>query len=64
MTFTAIISDGTTDYPVGGRLTNKVGHGCSRLDGFGFINAESATTATLPLPGAASRRVHGSQRRI
>jgi hypothetical protein len=60
MTFSAVISDGTTDFPVSGRLTNKVGHGYSPLDGFGFINAEAAATATLPVPGVASRKVHGA----
>jgi hypothetical protein len=30
------------------------------LDGYGFVNAEAATTATLPVPGIVSRKVHGT----
>ncbi|MFL6513694.1 MAG: S8 family serine peptidase [Chthoniobacterales bacterium] len=59
MTFNGVISDGTTDYPFSGRLTNKVGKGYSPLDGFGFVNAEAATAATLPAPGVVSRKTHG-----
>ena len=60
MTFTAVISDGGTDYTVNGRLTNKVGRGYSPLDGYGFINAEAAVNGTLPVPGVASRKIHGA----
>jgi hypothetical protein len=59
MTFNGTIVDGATTYPFNGRLTNKIGHGYSALDGFGFINAEAATAATLPIPGVASRKTHG-----
>ena len=60
MTFSAVISDSGTDYPVSGRLKNNVGRGYSPLDGYGFINAEQAVNATLPAPGVVSRKVHGS----
>jgi hypothetical protein len=60
MTFSGTVSDGTTDYPFSGRLTNKIGHGYSPLDGFGFINAQAAVTGVLPVSGAASRKVHGT----
>lgn len=59
MTFNGVISDGGTDYPFNGRLTNRIGHGYSPLDGFGFINAEAATAARLPVPGVVSRKRHG-----
>lgn len=60
MTFSGKVSDGTTDYPFSGRITNRVGHGYSVLDGYGFVNAQAATTATLPTPGIASRKTHGN----
>ena len=60
MTFSGTIVDGVTTYPFNGRLKNKIGHGYSVLDGFGFINAEAATAATLPVPGVASRKTHGA----
>src|SRR5207302_9056378 len=60
MTFNGTIVDGATTYSFSGRLTNKIGHGYSVLDGFGFINAEAATAATLPVPGVASRKTHGA----
>lgn len=60
MAFRAIVTDGGTDYTFDGRLTNKVGHGYSALDGFGFLNAEAAVSATLPAPGVVSRKTHGS----
>jgi hypothetical protein len=59
MTFSGTVSDGATDYPFNGRIRNKIGHGYSRLDGFGFVNAEAATAATVPVPGVVSRKVHG-----
>lgn len=60
MSFNGIISNGTTDFPFSGRLKNKIGRGYSALDGFGFINAEAATAATLSVPGVASRKTHGA----
>lgn len=60
MTFSGTIVDGGNTYPFSGRIKNKIGHGYSVLDGFGFINAEAATAATLPTPGVASRRTHGT----
>jgi hypothetical protein len=47
--------DGGTAYPFNGRLTNRIGHGYSALDGFGHINAEAAATAPVPTatPGAS-----------
>jgi hypothetical protein len=59
MTFNGTIVDGANTYPFSGRIKNKIGHGYSVLDGFGFINAEAATAATLPVPGVASRKTHG-----
>ena len=58
MTFNGTIVDGATTYPFNGRLTNKIGKGYSTLDGYGFINAEAATTGTLPTPGVVSRKNH------
>ena len=58
MTFSGVITSGGTDYLFNGRLTNKIGHGYSKLDGFGFVNAEAAVSATLPVPGVASRKTH------
>jgi len=60
MTFSGTIVDGANTYPFNGRLKNKIGHGYSVLDGFGFINAEAATAATLPVPGVVSRKTHGA----
>jgi hypothetical protein len=60
MTFSGTVVDGATTYPFSGRLKNKIGKGYSVLDGYGFINAEAATTATLPVPGVVSRKMHGS----
>ena len=45
MSFSATIVDGANTYPISGRLTNKIGHGWTPLDGFGFINAEAAVSA-------------------
>ncbi|MEP7015682.1 MAG: S8 family serine peptidase [Verrucomicrobiota bacterium] len=59
MTFNGTIVDGATTYPFSGRLTNKIGKGYSVLDGYGFINAEAATTGALPVPGVVSRKTHG-----
>ena len=41
-------------------MKNKIGKGYSVQDGYGFINAEAATAATLPVPGVASRKTHGA----
>ena len=60
MTFNGTIVDGATTYPFSGRLNNVIGHGYSTLDGYGFINAESATALTLPVPGVVSRKIHGT----
>jgi hypothetical protein len=60
MTFNGTIVDGANTIPFSGRIKNKIGHGYSVLDGFGFINAEAATAATLPVPGVASRKTHGA----
>jgi hypothetical protein len=60
MVFRAIVTDGGTDYTFDGRITNKIGHGYSPLDGFGFLNAQAASTAVLPVPGVVSRKVHGT----
>jgi hypothetical protein len=60
MTFNGTIIDGVTTFPFSGRLTNKIGRGYSVLDGYGFINIEAATAATLPVPGVASRKTHGA----
>jgi hypothetical protein len=60
MAFRAIVTDGGTDYTFDGRLTNKIGRGYSPLDGFGFLNAQAATAASVPLPGVVSRRIHGT----
>ncbi len=58
MTFSGTIVDGATTYPFSGRLTNNIGKGYSVLDGYGFINAEAATTGVLPIPGVVSRKNH------
>jgi Subtilase family/Dockerin type I domain len=60
MTFNGTIVDGANTIPFSGRLTNKIGHGWSALDGYGFINAEAATAAQLPVPGVVSRKTHGA----
>jgi hypothetical protein len=60
MAFRAIVTDGGVDYTFDGRLTNKIGKGYSPLDGFGFLNAQAAATAVLPIPGVVSRKVHGT----
>ncbi|MEP6603544.1 MAG: S8 family serine peptidase [Spartobacteria bacterium] len=60
MTFTGTIVDGGNTIPFSGRLKNKIGRGFTPLDGFGFINAEAATAATLPVPGVVSRMTHGA----
>lgn len=59
MTFSGTITDGGTDFPFSGRLVNKVGHGYSPLDGYGFINAQAAVSGVVPTPGVVSRKVHG-----
>jgi len=48
MTFSGTVTDGGKTYPFNGRLTNRIGHGYSVLDGFGFINAEAAVAAPVP----------------
>jgi hypothetical protein len=42
VTVNATLSDGTT---LQGKFVNKIGHGYSPLDGFGFINAQAAVQA-------------------
>ena len=60
MFFSGIVTDGGVDYPFSGRIANNIGHGYSPLDGYGFVNAQAATTGSLPTPGVVSRKVHGS----
>jgi hypothetical protein len=60
MTFSGTIVDGGVTYPFSGRIKNKIGHGFSVLDGYGFINAEAAVTGTIPTPHVVSRKTHGS----
>ena len=45
ITFTGTLADGST---FSGVLKNRIGAGWSFLDGFGFINAESAVSQPLP----------------
>jgi hypothetical protein len=49
MTFSGTVTDGGKTYSFSGRLTNRIGHGYSVLDGFGFINAEAAVAAPVPI---------------
>ncbi len=60
LVFSGIITDNGVDYPFTGRIANNVGHGYSPLDGFGFVNAQAATTGVLPTPGVVSRKQHGN----
>jgi hypothetical protein len=50
MTFGGTVVDGGKTYSFNGRLKNKIGHGYSVLDGYGFINAEAAVNAPAPTP--------------
>ena len=45
ITFTGTLADGST---FSGTLTNRIGAGWSYLDGFGFINAQSAVNQPIP----------------
>ncbi|MBL0088160.1 MAG: S8 family serine peptidase [Ideonella sp.] len=45
ITYTGTLADGST---FSGTLTNRVGAGYSFLDGFGFINAQSAVNQPIP----------------
>ena len=45
ITFTGTLADGST---FSGTLTNRLGSGWSFLDGFGFINAQTAVSQPLP----------------
>ncbi len=45
ITYTGTMADGST---FSGVLTNRIGAGYSGLDGFGFINAQSAVNQPLP----------------
>jgi hypothetical protein len=47
MAFGGTVSDGVTSYPFSGTLNNRLGHGYSVLDGFGFINAQAAVSAPI-----------------
>ena len=40
MTFSGTIVDGANTIPFNGRIKNKIGHGYSVLDGFGFIEGQ------------------------
>jgi len=60
MKFSGTVSDGST---FSGTMINQIGHGYSPIDGYGFINAETAVNASLPavqLNSVVSRKVHGS----
>jgi hypothetical protein len=60
MKFTVTLSDGST---VSGRMVNQIGHGYTPLDGYGFLNAEAAVNAALPvvqLNSVVSRKIHGN----
>jgi hypothetical protein len=48
MTFSGTVDDNGKVYAFNGRLTNRIGHGYSPLDGFGFINVEAAVAAPVP----------------
>jgi hypothetical protein len=50
MSFSGTIKDGAVTYPFSGRLTNRIGHGYSPLDGYGFINVQAAVAAPVGLP--------------
>jgi hypothetical protein len=52
VTFTGTMSDGST---FSGIMKNRIGTGYSVLDGFGFINAESAVNQPLPREKGAKR---------
>ena len=45
MSFSGTLGDGST---FSGTINNRVGVGYSRLDGYGFINAEAAVQAAIP----------------
>ena len=47
MTFSGTTADGGT---FSGVITNRLGNGWSPKDGFGFLNAEAAVKAALPVP--------------
>ena len=59
MRFSGTLNDGST---FTGRMINQIGSGYSRLDGFGFINAEAAVGMALQPPvqltALASRKTH------
>src|SRR5262249_2047577 len=47
LTFTGPLADGST---FSGPVPNRIGAGYSYLDGFGFINAQTAVNMPLPAP--------------
>ncbi len=47
VTFSGTLTDGST---FSGKMQNRIGAGYSILDGYGFINAESAVNQPLPRP--------------
>jgi hypothetical protein len=49
MTFSGTIVNGASTIPFNGRIKNKIGRGYSVLDGYGFINAEAAVAAPIPI---------------
>jgi hypothetical protein len=59
MKFSGTMDDGST---FTGRIVNNIGHGYTRLDGYGFINAEAAVGADAsPVQfTAVSRKTQGS----
>jgi hypothetical protein len=52
MTFSGTISDGVNTFPFSGTINNALGTGYSPLDGYGFINAQTAVAAAVNGPGA------------
>ena len=47
LAFNGTLADGST---FSGTVANRIGVGYSFLDGFGFINAQSAVNQPLPAP--------------
>lgn len=65
MTFSGHASDGVTSFPFSGTMNNALGTGYTVQDGYGFINAQTAVTGSLVIPGpvtlssVVSRKTHG-----
>lgn len=66
MAFSGHVNDGVNSLPFSGNMTNALGSGYTVLDGYGFINAETAATGSLAIPSAVtlssvvSRKTHGA----